>query len=115
MTPYQDPIRSADRREGEALTISLSHSKSAGVRSVAGAARKSDESKRKTEYRVLVVNDMPDQLEVIEHPRRRNSREHVIARKDVLPQDQRLGEVVVQCLSSIREGHSVTEHQEDGR
>jgi len=65
MTPYQDPIRSADRREGEALTISLSHSKSAGVRSVAGAARKSDESKRKTEYRLLVVNDMPDQLEVI--------------------------------------------------
>ncbi len=27
--------------------------------------RKSEESKRKTEYRVLVVNDMPDQLEMI--------------------------------------------------
>src|ERR1700704_3000193 len=67
MTPYQDPIRSADHRVGEALTISLSHSESAGARSVAGDMRKSEESKRKTEYRVLVVNDMPDQLEIIGH------------------------------------------------
>src|SRR5258708_7485758 len=67
MTPYQDARRSADHRVGEALTISLSHSESAGARSVVGAMRKSDESRRKTEYRVLVVNDMPDQLEMIGH------------------------------------------------
>lgn len=67
MTPYQDPIRRADHREGEVLTISFSHSESADARSVAGDMRKSEESKRKTEYRVLVVNDMPDQLEMIGH------------------------------------------------
>ena len=67
MTPYQDPIRRADHREGEALTISFSHSESADARSVAGDMRKSEESKRQTEYRVLVVNDMPDQLEMIGH------------------------------------------------
>src|SRR5258708_21503867 len=65
MTPYQDPILSADHQVGQTLTISLSHSESADARSMPGAMRKSDESKRKTEYTVLVVNDMPDQLEMM--------------------------------------------------
>jgi len=67
MTPYQDPIRSADHRVGEALTIFSAHSGSANARSMAGTARNSDGNKRKAEYTVFVVNDMPDQLEMMQH------------------------------------------------
>src|SRR5258708_976380 len=79
MTPYQDPIRSAAHRAGEALTISLSYSESADARSMTGVMAKCDESKRKTEYRVLVVNDMPDQLEMIGHLLRKSGYEVVTA------------------------------------
>ena len=67
MTPYANTIPGSDHRPGEGLAIFFSQSKSSDTRTASSALGKSDNGERKAEYTVLVVNDMPDQVEMMAH------------------------------------------------
>src|SRR6267143_3585518 len=67
MTPYCDTIQTTYPLPGDALTALVGELISSPPNSALTSLWKSDKRARRAKYTVLLVNDMPDQLEMMEH------------------------------------------------